>query len=105
MYSWKRRTMSKPIYTITTIRPFLGDSNRTVGFYYDFETADKLVRENAGDMNECNHYPFAVIEETLPGIYTYPRPEHWYEWNRQKEVYEPCEKPDRYKQVVGWGIG
>lgn len=94
-----------PIYTITTIRPFLGDSNRAVGYYYDFKVADEALRDNVMSLNECGHYPYAVIEPVLEGIYMHPREEHWYKFDREKGKYEPCEKPDRFKQVIGWSIG
>jgi len=95
----------KPIYTITTIRPFLGDSNRAVGYARKFEDADRWVRENVMSLNECGHYPYAVIEPVAEGIYMHPREEHWYKFDREKDRYEPCEKPDRFKQVIGWSLG
>ena len=95
----------KPIYTITTIRPFLGDSNRAVGYAHKFEDADRWVRENVMSLNECGHYPYAVIEPVVEGIYCHPREEHWYKFDREKDRYEPCEKPDRFKQVIGWSLG
>ena len=63
------------------------------------------VKENAMDINECNYYPYVVIEPVQEGIYMHPRTEHWYKFDREKDRYEPCEKPDRFKQVIGWSLG
>lgn len=94
-----------PIYTVTTIRHALAAGNRAVGFFHDFEHAEEALTQNIMDINECGYYPFAVIEAVPPGFYTYPREELWYKWNRDSGVYEPCEKPERFKQVVGWSLG
>jgi len=95
----------KEIYTITTIRHALMAGSRAVGYYYDFEKADRAIRENCMDINECGYYPFAVIEPLQEGIYSFPREEHWYQWNKKKEQYEPCEKPERFKKIVCWSLG
>ena len=94
-----------PIYTITTIRPAAHQYHRAVGYFYTFKDADEALRENVMDINECNYYPYAVIEPVIEGIYCHPRKEHWYKFNRQKDQYEPCEKPDRFKQIIGWSLG
>jgi len=97
--------MNKPIYTITAIRYTMFFGSRTVGFYYDFKTADEDVRNNGGDINEAGYYPYVVIEEIEEGLYIYPRNCYWYAWNRVKNKYESCEEPDRFKKIAGWGIG
>lgn len=97
--------MSEPIFTVTTVRHALAAGNRAVGYYYTFVDADADVRENVMDINEGGYYFYAVIEEVLPGIYMHPRKELWYKWNRDNETYEPCEKPERFKQVIGWSLG
>ncbi len=94
-----------PIYTITTVRGALESPNRSVGFAYKFEDADKWVRENIMNINECGYYPFAVIENVTQGIYCFPRKEHWYKFNKEKDSYEPCEKPERFKIAIGWSLG
>jgi hypothetical protein len=94
-----------PIYTITTIERSLAAGKRAVGFFHEFENAERVVVNNYGDINEMGYYPFAVIEKTEPGIYMYDREEYWYQWNRETKCYERIEKPERFKQVVGWGLG
>lgn len=94
-----------PIYTITTVRHALGAGSRAVGFAYTFNDADKWLRDNIMSLNELGYYPFAVIEPVTEGIYSFPRKEYWYKFNKEKERYEPCEKPERFKQVVGWSLG
>lgn len=97
--------MSNPIFTVTTIRHALAAGNRAVGFFETFDEADEAVKNNVMDINECGYYRFAVIEEVLPGVYMHPRKELWYKWNHEKDSYEPCDKPERFKQVIGWSLG
>ena len=95
-----------PIFSVTTIRnALLAGGHRAVGFFHEFEVAEKCLVENDMDINECGYYPFAVIEEVMPGFYTVPRKEMWYQWNRDQGIYEPCEKPERFKQTVAWSLG
>jgi hypothetical protein len=96
---------TKVIYTITTVRGYLAGGSRAVGYFHSFEDADVALRDNVMDINECGYYPYAVIEPVEEGIYMHPRDEHWYRFNKEKDQYEPCEKPERYKQVVGWSLG
>lgn len=95
----------KPIYTITTVRGALQAGSRAVGFFHNVEEAEEALKKNIMDINECGYYPFAVIESVSPGIYMYPRDEFWYKFNRKTEEYEPCEKPERFKQIIGWSLG
>ena len=94
-----------PIYTVTTIERSLAAGKRAVGFFHEFEIAEKAVIYNSLDINEMGYYPFAVIEEVTPGIYSFSRKEYWYQWNRVTKCYERIEKPERFKQVVCWGLG
>ena len=93
------------IYTITTIRSFLAGGCRGVGYAHTMEDANNWVVQNAFDINECGYYPYAVIEEVEEGIYSFPRIEHWYEYNKESDTYMPCEKPERYRSTVCWGLG
>lgn len=96
-----------PIYTITTVRAALAAGSRSVGYFYDLQTAKEAVEENDLDICECGYYKYAVIEEVYQGLYTYTfeRKEHWYVWNNEKEQYVPCEKPERFKNTYGWSLG
>ena len=82
---------------------------RTVAWYSDLKTAKKCITENWGDIHETG-YNYASIEETLSGLYPFIEKEHWYEWKgKSKKIgdgkYIPCEKPERFKNVVNFGIG
>jgi len=98
-------TEGKVIYTITTIRGFLAGGSRAVGYAFKFEDAESWLKDNVMDINEMGYYPFAVIEPVEEGIYMHPHVEHWYQYDKEKNQYEPCEKPERYKQVIGWSLG
>lgn len=96
---------NKPIYVITTVRHTIEAGMRSVGFYYEFNFAEVEVEHNAFDINEAGYYPYAVIEEITQGLYSYPIIEHWYKFNREKDRYEACEKPDKFKKICGWSLG
>lgn len=95
-----------PIYTITCMEKFeekIFEDGRSsgfptygstafMGFYHDFNDAVESVIENACDINE-HCYNYAVVEEILPGLYSYPRPRWFYKFNREKNEYEPIEEP------------
>jgi hypothetical protein len=94
-----------PIYTITTIRASLMGGSRSPGFYHELEEAKSTLVNNDLDINEMGYYPYAVIEMVNPGLYTVPRTELWYKWNHEKDSYEPCEKPERFKKTCAWSLG
>ncbi len=94
------------IFVVTTLRGALASATRSVGFFEKFEVAEQEVLNNTFDINEAGYYLYAVIEETEEGIYSIPRKEHWYEWNRTKQCYEKIpNKPERFKKVVCFGLG
>lgn len=94
-----------PIYVVTTVRYALGAGDRAVGFFHELNEAKRILEENILDICEDGYYPYAVIESTQPGVYTYPRDEYWYQWNNDEGKYEPCKKPDRFEKIIGWGLG
>ena len=94
-----------PIYTVTTHRIALGAGSRCVGFYHEFQIAEDALINNDLDINEMGYYPYGIIEEVYPGFYTCPRKEYWYKWNVETNKYEKCEKPERFKQAMGWSMG
>ena len=94
------------IYTVTTVRGALAAGSRAVGYYETFEEAEDVVINNILDICEEGYYHYAVIEEVEPGIYTIPRTEIWYRWDREKGQYINLpEKPERFKQVAAWSLG
>lgn len=97
--------MSKPIYTITTVGRSLSLNVRAVGFSYKLDDAIQWVSENIMDINECETYPYVVIESIQEGIYTFPREELWFEWIREIDKYQRCSKPQRFKKTICWGLG
>lgn len=93
------------IYTITTVRGFLAGGSRAVGYFEDFQTAEEAILDNEFDINEMGYYPYAVIEEVTPGIYSFPRKEYWYKWDNDNEGYNTCEKPERFNSTCLWSLG
>ena len=78
-------------------------------YIFTTENLKKCIAENWGDIHETG-YNYASIEETFSGLYPFIEKEHWYEWKgKSKKLgdgkYVPCEKPERLKNVVNFGIG
>ena len=83
--------------------------SRTFGWYPSLRKAREAIETNDGDMHEYS-YKYAVIEKTADGVHAGWRQgakEYWYEWMGKDEdgQFEPREKPEELKMVVGWGIG
>jgi hypothetical protein len=106
------------IYTVTTVRsPKLIKQGgldridwghyrkRTVGWFSNTQRAIDAVLENAMDIAEEGYYDLVVIEESEEGIYMHPTEdeEWWYKWKNNR--YEKTEKPEIFKNVVGFGMG
>lgn len=92
------------IFTVTTVRRAWAEPTRTVGFYYTLKEADRAVTNNDYDMAELGYYPYCVIEEHSVGVYNFDKLGQW--WYQYKdEFYVPCEKPDRFKRTVAFGMG
>lgn len=94
------------IYTITTLKTLdiyaLG--RRTVGYYQRLSIAKKAVEENWMDIYENGHYPYCVIEEVEQGIYVgCGYGEHWFKW--EDDGYKPIDKPEEFKNTMGFSIG
>ena len=96
----------KGIYTITTLRHSLYSPCRCIGFFHEKENAISSIEHNDGDMYEEGHYPYAVIEKPLPGIYHFDSDvEVWFHWDTELKCYKQCKKPEKFKRVVCFGIG
>ena len=101
------------IYTITTIpHDFPYKDSRCIGWFESCDEAIQEVRNNSGDMNEDGHYRFVVVEKVQPGIYTFPREEHWFEWGKFLKISTPTtgytlleKKPNRFNQIVCFSMG
>jgi len=87
--------------------------NRTVAWYSSLRDAQRCVEENALDIYGEGDYPWALIEETMEGVYPDIKNEWWYKWKGKKKSkkgkyqgkYVLAKKPIAYKRVVNFGIG
>lgn len=103
----KRHQGATRLFTLTTLAASdRYGGTRCVAVYDNFKFAQRCVLKNCGDIWETT-YDLAVIEvihaNSLYGGFT--NEQYWYRWNRRKKGYEPIERPDRYKQTVGFGVG
>lgn len=100
---------NKSIYLITVFQDYYSedddsldiDEKLSVGFYDNFDEADKVVCSNSGwDSN--NRY--AIIEEVEPGIHPESVPIQLYQYARKKHAYEPIPMPQAFVNLPGIGI-
>jgi hypothetical protein len=61
---------------------------RCVGYFLDFETAERCVLINNMDISENEYYSHVVIEQVEPGMYpTMPLDHRWfYGWDGEQYV-------------------
>lgn len=99
------------ITTITTFidknTPFTSEeykkySTRCVGYYKDVENARYVVHNNAGDIWETI-YRYAIIEEVAEGLYPSLLSREWFEYNVEKNKYEPINELEKpiYPKSIG----
>jgi hypothetical protein len=95
-----------PIFTVTVVRHLtMVGGMRAVGYAHTYQDAALMVTNNDCDISEEGYYRHAVVEKIVPGFYMYPRKEYWWRWDPKDQKYYPCEKPEKYKQVAGFGLG
>lgn len=106
------------LYSVTTVREekavnvngreYMTTRPRCVGVFSTLEKAKEIIEENIGDIFEYWN-PWAVIEVIhVDSLYGgFDRKEYWYEWKGyvHSGKYVSIEAPDKWKNVVGWGIG
>lgn len=102
------------IYTITTFENFDNkygrpSNSRCVGYYENFKEADKVVRDNFGDIYEWL-YNYAVIEKVESGLYPGCIERWFYKVYIENEdyknvIYKPIEEPECVKHIVNFAIG
>jgi len=92
------------IYTVTTLSGAAFGDSRCVGFFHELDIAKEEVENNSMDIFETSYW-YCVIEEVGPGFYNFPRLELWHKFRKDKGKYIPCEKPDNFKRICGFGIG
>lgn len=77
---------------------------RVVGYFSKYEDALEVVFKNYGDIYEAGYYPYALIENVPEGLYKYDMTPQWFKWNIDYG-YQPCDTPEEYKNMVGFGVG
>ena len=65
-------------------------SARTFGYYADRDEAIEVVKKNNCDIQE-RIYRYAVIEHIPEGLYNLATERLFFEWNEEKEEFEPIE--------------
>lgn len=90
------------IFVVATIRR--NCQSRTIGWYSNFEEAEKAILEDHCNLWEDGYWHYASIEEVTFGVYPIPpKSEQWYR-NRNEKIIK-VDKPERFKIVVNFSIG
>ena len=102
-----------PIYTIMVFEKLeykdkfhdIGAS-RLVGFYHNFNDAEKAVTTNAGDINETC-YDYAIIEKVEPGLYqcATSKDRTLYKFDYESHTYNRIEEPKCLSHIAGFTLG
>lgn len=104
------RTMK--LYSVTAIN---GNRDRCVAICSTLDRAKEIVENNEADIWELE-YDLVVVESTesdcMYGGFPDPVEQYWYEWTGPRgwagvgaNGYTPIERPVKYKNVCGFGIG
>jgi hypothetical protein len=116
----RQRREEMKLWTLTTVRfckilgrddkPVESFDSRCVGVFRKADEAIDVALNNYGDIYECGYYPLLVIEKTTTGLYPFHGgdfEQYWYTWVGDEETggYQPTERPEMFKNTVGWGIG
>lgn len=103
------------IYTVTTLYiqspgrclnvelPDRIARSRLVAWFPKPGRAREVVMGNEGDIYECGHYNYCVIEEVQPGLYPHVDREFWFQW--RDKGYVQISKPKWLKNSINFGIG
>lgn len=90
------------VWLVTSVSAVRG--HRCWGWFLTKERAIEAVEGNYGDINECGHYEYAVIESAAEGILGILNGEEvWLEWREGR--YVQCDKPADFHNVVNFGMG
>lgn len=91
-------------------RPLIRD--RLWGFFRDFETAERAVRENWGsNFDEAGYYNGAIIEEVQEGYAHFNREHRWFYRHRADykhgdiHLLERMPEPEWYRNRVALTLG
>lgn len=88
---------------------------RSPGIFQSLADAEEAVMKNMGDINECNYYNAALIEEIeIEGLYPIPKNTTYYTmwaegqgdtYKYKAEKLEGDKIPNFMKDSICWGIG
>ena len=93
------------VYFVATMRSLENTSTRTVGYFKTQKDAIRCVEGNYGDIYEEGFYKYAIIECVSDGLYQYDLNPLFFEWNKEKQQYIRIERPEQFKNVIGFTIG
>ena len=101
----------KKIYIVATFRGYDTEGTygtRVVGWFPTKKDAVRCVTENWGDIYEDKYYPFAVIEDVMPGLYqTCESTPIFFKWEGsiKEGRYKKMKKPAELNHFFGFTIG
>jgi hypothetical protein len=95
----------KFIYTVTGLfrkREGSGFHYRNFGFQFTLKEARASIRNNDGDMNECNYYNHLCIAKKHSGMFSIAGLHimEWYKWNGKSFELSTDPRSKEEKQVI-----
>ena len=93
----------QPIYKIITLSIREDEkwpAHEMFGWYHTEEKAREAVACNSCDMQDCA-FNYAMISRSYEGGYGLRDEElAWFKWNRDKRVWESCERPEACNNLM-----
>ena len=64
------------------------------GIFSEPETPTLVIRKNMYDLCEGGYNQYATVIRFEEGVYPWGEELIWFRWNKEKDVYEECDRPE-----------
>lgn len=71
--------------------------SESVGYFEKKEMATKAIENNILDLSDDGYFNYSCVMTFQEGVYSIQEEEQWYEWNKEKQKYYKCKRPDCLK--------
>lgn len=99
----------KYLYAITGIRAFSSKkwspriNSHCEGIELNLFDAKEVLKKCPEVIHDCNNN-YAVIEKINVGVWATVFKEWWFCWDKAKEVWIPCDKPEFSEGTCNWAF-
>jgi hypothetical protein len=92
------------LFFVTTLAE--GVESRCVGLFDSLSSAQAVLTNNLGDLNEDHYYEWAVIEQVQEfGLYPRLTQVSWWEWRESAGYWGLAVRPACYERTGNFAIG